>query len=363
MIAGEPTGPGRPPWRRGDLLGFVVGLGISAALSAAEGTSGCIRVSPENRPTWVTDAAWTDGGQILAIVDRNAGRILRFDERGSSLGQLRRPGPGATALNEPLGIEGTDDGMVVQDSLDRFLWIADGRVERSVDFSGRTAVLEFLAEPNGLVIFGTWMGSPPVQGFLRLRIEPPGLAEVLLPVSGTSPSRRAYALHRPVLARTGDGVYALTFDGRGSGIVRLPGRARLDSFPEAFEEPPTLPEGAGPEMLVPLYASVETSRMPIHLLGFGERLYLTTREPRTSGGTRWQVHRIDPAADRLEASIELPTSAAHLRVVPGPKAWALLEYGRVAAMGSRPLERLVLLPARWLTGTAPSGSLEARCGE
>lgn len=359
VALGAPGGTGRrrAPEQPGPGLAALLLLLIwsLAALDVRADEPGCVRRIPAERPSWITSAAWAPGGETLAVIDRVGGRVLFYRASGEVVGQVLRPGPGRTDLATPMALRAMGGELRVLDGTDQLKTLdAEGTVRPSHDLRGRAVVLDFVEAPaaEALVVFGLWRGEGSASGFLRLRGDPIEQVKLLHEVKPGSTTWQLTSLCRPTLARSGGHVYALTFDGRPA-IRELDTGRSLGAFPVGFSEPPTLPGRAGPELIAQLYALLERSAVPVQLHGRGERLFLVTRHPTESGQTRWEIHRIDPGEDRLEATLRLPTTAPHLLIAPGSERWAVLEFGHVEDVGVRKLTGLVTLPSRWLEGAEP----------
>jgi hypothetical protein len=109
-------------------------------------------------------------------------------------------------------------------------------------------------------------------------------------------------------------------------------------------------------------ALIRQSTMIAGVAGQGEFLYLLTREPGSGSGTRWLLHQIDPARDKLLRQIQLPTSSSHLIVVPGEKLWALIEKGPVT--GSPPVQEIgsvLMIPASLISGDSHGSTSMLAC--
>lgn len=152
----------------------------------------------------------------------------------------------------------------------------------------------------------------------------------------------------PTLARAGNAVFVLLYDAPMRIQQLLPQPRTLRAFPTGLGEPPDLAINS-PSPYFTFMANVERATAPVGLYGQGEKLFLLTRQP-AEDGTRWHVHRLDPVRDRLEASVELPTRAPHLRLAPGPVRWAVLELARPEADGAQRSLSLLLLPSAALAG-------------
>lgn len=340
---------------RGRFFLFAVALSlVFGSPLSAETSASCRRVSLGQPPGLVTAAAWRAGGELV-VVDRLAGKLLRFDARGEPIGEILRPGSDRFAINQPFHVQAVGDGLVVQDGLYRLVWL-DAALEgtRSADTRGRVALLDHTVVDGSVFVYGTAPaaldGKP--WGFFELAAEDLAQRRLVHPIEPEALSM--FSLSRPVVAQVGGVAYGLDY-GPPPTLRRLsePG-TRLAAFPDGFETLPSFPGKGGPEAIERFYGIVEQSRVPAQLHGFGRHLYLLTRHPSPESGTVWELHRIDPEKDAVEATLRLPSGSPDLEIVPGEPDWAVIEKGRIRLGGRQDVLGVLLLPASWLDGSTPS---------
>jgi hypothetical protein len=127
----------------------------------------------------------------------------------------------------------------------------------------------------------------------------------------------------------------------------------LAAFPKRYRQIPAMPADRGFDSFRQEMQTLARATMPAGLFGSGDHLYLLTREPHEKGGTRWLLHALDPATDKIEHVIELPTRAPFLIVAPGLVQWAILERGPYREpMPQQSLDSLLLLPSSWVEAAA-----------
>lgn len=177
----------------------------------------------------------------------------------------------------------------------------------------------------------------------------PGRSIRGLPLPGIRlQAERFFGLSEPLMASVGHRAYLLTFLEEELALFELtPSPRRLEAFPAGFSRSPPMPASEGREGTAANYALLESSKLPRGLYSRGAFLYLLTREPAPEG-TRWRLHQIDPAADRLMHSMTLPTRANHIFLVPGAERWAIVEKGPVVAAGQQAIPSAVLVPSAWI---------------
>lgn len=362
------------------LLASAPGVAVADG-GARPGEPGCRRVPLDPRPAWAFHGRWSEDGESLVLADVGAGVLRVYDRDGRLARTVARPGPGALEFNRPSAIQPLPGGSLMSDGT-RFLWLDEQLVPtRSYDLAavpvapgGTVRGLFEWAAADGrtygigdvLLPDGSWR-----SGFLSMPVEDPTAHRLAreLPLRDREEFDH-YLMGDPHVAAVGGRGYFLAM-AAPPRILEVGGEAaprRLESFPEGFDRLPALPLHGGFKSAEIRYRAYEGARLPVALLGRGERLYVLTREPAADGGargTRWSVTRIDPRADRVEGSVVLPTRAAHLTLIPGPKRWAVLEKGRVERYGEQPIPSLLLIPAAWLEGDASplarGAAEEGRC--
>lgn len=168
---------------------------------------------------------------------------------------------------------------------------------------------------------------------------------------------------RPLLTSTAKGVFLLEYHG-GPRVVRLlPEEKKLESFPPGFISPPPVPPNlSGPDGAWAFNEGVETNPVPVGLFAFGGDLFILTRTPKGANKALWQLHRLDPENDRLTGTLELPTEAPGIVLVPGKTRWAVLELGPAAPLLERKLLALGEFPASVLASLPRPGSEKVTTG-
>lgn len=157
----------------------------------------------------------------------------------------------------------------------------------------------------------------------------------------------------PTLARAGDGVFALVFGDSPAILSLLPVPMMLQTFPDGFRDVPELGRD-DPGTFRRFLQNLEEASAAVGLYGQGDYLYLLTRKPTARSTTTWQLHRINPATDRLEETRVLPTDAPHIRLIPGERYWAIVEQGEMAPDRSQPTRRILFLDRHDVLGAPTS---------
>lgn len=156
-------------------------------------------------------------------------------------------------------------------------------------------------------------------------------------------------LEFPLFASVNGKAYTLFLEGKKETEVRLGeisyGSTEprwLENFPEALREiievqrdPAMIRAGRGPELATLSLQDFEDSASLAGIYGFDGRLFVLFKEARVNSQTAWWLYKINMTDGRIDttdgqafARYRVPSSGAHLMVVPG-KTWAFVEKGPV----------------------------------
>ncbi len=174
-----------------------------------------------------------------------------------------------------------------------------------------------------------------------------------------APVRNFYLRTSSYLAALGEVGFVLLVDEEPAiAEVRrgVKGLRTLPSFSGEFGRRPNFEQLPAWESrkATAVYELLEGTRMPVGLYGRGEYLHLLVKEAMADDGeTAWWLIKLDPREGGKELTrVLLPSSAAHLTVVPGG-FWTIIEVGPVQGIGDRHAAFLetasaILIPAAWL---------------
>ncbi|MEM8961019.1 MAG: hypothetical protein AAGD38_06035 [Acidobacteriota bacterium] len=352
---------------RGTAVLLLAGLCLISWPAAA--TSPCRELATDLGSVY--DGTWTDGGDVLILAEDSRQRLARFDLRATDI-TLEAIVP-VPDLDRLIAIEPFENGYWLNAGVYHWIELDKTFTPRSsldllfsVSLFGPQSDLVQLV-PREVVPFGDRLVG---LGHVRRRGEEhaalalfgfqarPPIEDVrvfeLIPSLGQENEYVSFTY--PLVARTGDEVFALRL-GEPPRIDRLvPRHEALTAFPPGFERLTDVPQTTGDaEGWTVKERWLETTVSPSGLYARGEHLYVLTRRPSESSadpGSRWHVHAIDPERDRLGHAVILPTRAAKIALVPGPKHWALLELGPLEPPTLHRDTRVVLIPAAWIEDPA-----------
>lgn len=351
----------------------------AASRSAA---SECRRVALSPRPGWVSSGAWMENGTELVVADARSRQVLSFDAQGK--GFTARPQKLTRALEDsspariiadPAGdllfAELERERFTVLDSKDAFpIYRKNIRAESLVgDASQGTRSLDklFLWAPvrTDVLAYASIKEVAPggqeasSSEFVRFPVEHPDQFQTVV-ARNRNPSKIFYKLGHPLISSLRDTGYLLFFDNGTPGLYRnekgstelLPMGA-LDALYPRGGGSPVLPTFVRPEDFPAVMRAVERSSMPVGLYGFDGFLYVLFRSP-SGGATKWVMSKIDvdPRVDAIVASIDIPTRANHLTVVPGPREWAFIEKGPARGHKDQDVNSVLFVPASRIKGTS-----------
>lgn len=380
---------------RGQLISLLAivlvtaGSGLVSLVAPAEAdppvssvASSCRHVNLSPRPGWVSSGAWTENGTELVVADARSRQILSFDARGK--GFTAKPHKLSRALESfsPARIVADPAGEVLFAELERerftvldskdafpilrkdiraeslvgaasegarsldklFLW-APIRTDTLADILAYASIKE--VAPRGQE---SWSSE-----FVRFPVERPDQFQALI-AKNRNPSKIFYKLGHPLFSSLRDTGYLLFFDNGTPGLYRnekgstelLPMGA-LDKLYPRGGGAPVLPSFVRPEDFPAVMRAVERSSMPVGLYGFDGFLYVLFRSP-SDGATKWVMRKVDPKADAIVASIDIPTRANHLTVVPGPKEWAFIEKGPARGHKDQDVNSVLFVPTSRVKG-------------
>lgn len=357
------------------LLVSVLALGLTAGLSgfgdvAAAAGEQVRRVELKPEPGWSISGVWSEEGDSLLLVDAFRSQVLEYSTSGELLHSHDVPLQGSTMFSRPSQIQPWPGGYIVEQEDAGFVVVDtafDPRQE--VDLlagsakSAARAHAIYLWTPLGadrLVALGdaqmadgSWK-----TGLFLVSLKNPLQLDLLTELEDED-ALDVYLVGLDYLASVGDRAYFVEMWKSPPQIVEVrrledgSGETRrLAIFPEAARAGrapflrPYLSEASGLNQLPNLYAEIERSFMVSGIYGWEDHLYLLVRRPDAGVvGSRWSLTKVDPEKEAIVGQIELPTTAAHVTLIPGPDFWAVLEKGKVRGFGQQEIPTMLLVPS------------------
>lgn len=378
-------------------MGWRAAAAVAALLVAACASTGppaarsspCLRTELEPTPLWTAAAVWSADGEELLLVDPGSHRLLRFSAAGRLVDQVELAERLELDYSVPLRLQVLPNGYLLS-GRHRLVWLdrslAVTRVTRPADDLAPGAPEEVLlsdveAVGGDLVAFADYERTADEWGRGFVRLKRRGALQPLLelPLDDDELTEYYHYDRRPFLARIKGTVYALRLrqpaqllrlrrgrlakvadlelaDGyRAQSLHAAGGRLfllaeRLEPRAEEGEKPsaPAL-RSAGPADAAAL---LELSRAEV----------MRRRQ--------WLVQEVDPKSGRLLGRYPLPTASMRLRLLPGPRHWALLEERLAPSLGEQGAEpavnggdgtRLLRLDARHFAPLRPGDERTVHC--
>lgn len=342
-----------------------VGLLLRVPARASVGAD-CRAVTLTERLSWPTSAAWyrSPGGPALLVAD-----VSRVDGHlfAVSLAGRVEAAPGAAAKRGHSSftsfVRAGDDAILVEDesagsvlSFDlelneerAFLDLSTLELERG---GALVDLLDWTPWQGGLLGLG-YVRQGDYSGLALLEIERSGEARIVERVASGDESKAWFEQTAGNLAAVGgDGFFldlaagpapALKRVDRGANnstvlgpaTERFAGGPRLATSREwqAEQQLKTVLPGSGKRRAFIYFDLLEKSDSVAGILSWEERLYLLAKGAMSEAGeTSWTLVEVDPATGREVRRLLLPTTAAHVTVIPPAgegTAWAVLERARV----------------------------------
>lgn len=326
------------------------------------------RVSLNPQPGWSVSGAWSQDGDTLLLVDARRSVVLEYTTRGDVRAQHAVPLEGSMIYARPSWIrpwprggyivEQEDAGFVVLDRQLRSTLEVDLRATKGLSGFKDAAVFHWVPLSTGdLVAFGDvelqsglWK-----TGIFQVALTQPPRVEMLMEVDIEPEELDLYLVGLPYLTAIDDRVYFVDMTERPP-VLREIGK-RPDGSIEVRRLPISTTQTSRRPLLSPhlsghldqlsfVYSELERSSMISGIYGWDGELYLLFHEPNGVGdGSSWSLTRFDPDTEELGREVRLPTTAAHLTLIPGSESWAVLEKGRVKGFGQQEIPSLLLIPS------------------
>lgn len=347
------------------------------ALAVSQSEAPCVRAAGREGSAWIWSGAWSADGSRLVLVDVASGSLRVYGTGGDPAETVRRPGTGPLDFSRPNGIAAVEGGFWLKDGATHFV-LLDERLEpiRGLDTQEvppgvngvPRAFFNWTATADRLYGLGDVLTSEDERGWergwLEMAFAEPASPRLFRPAPSEEALHRLYRLGNRYAAADGQRVFILLLEGDDVGVLQIAPRIRrLRAFPKGFSALPRPPDSRAGRHTAEVYGFLEGATYPAGLHAWDGMLFVLTRRP-AEDGTRWTLHALDPEEDRLVGSVSLPTNAAHVTLVPGPRHWALVDKATVEPLpggrgGRHPVEGIVFLGADLLRD--PSGWGDELC--
>jgi hypothetical protein len=349
---------------------------LPSAKAATKAAAECRDVVLARKPGWTLSGGFTPDGSQLLIVDSLYSTILRYGgSSGESLGPIEDPIKSRIAGQLP--ITGKPRGA------DFILEVTDGLMlmDKNLNPVGTRKIQPNSTNSNGWSVTGLWEWQPVGKtdivafvdighgpnpydpknaqtAFVRFPLQDPKQFKVLqmFDLSGT-PNKGYFRSGYSYITSLGETAYYLSMNQGLSLYKQEKGKAPVNVsglLPKDLDSP-RLPDWNYIHEYVDLMKGITEKAMPVGLFGWQDSLYILYRSPQ-EGRTRWTLYNIDPSQKLPVSSVDLPISADHVTVVPGPKNWAFVEKGPVFSFGAQDIPRILFIPSHLLVRPLRTGS-------
>jgi hypothetical protein len=343
------------------ILGILGEICRPVARAQAQQNSGSVRCQELKRqgewPEYTNSGVWSEDGKKLFLLDNARRRLLEFSVSGKSEGVVYGELAKRLALGDPRSITPIKGGgFYIQTDENRFTAITgkalkDFVADRSPSGLGFVSkIYNFTVVGDEVVAFADVEESPDQfqRGFIVFpKVQPSAFRWLKMRISNAE--RTFFRLSFPYIATVGDTAYVLRMETKPELYSYKRGNLSLtpvDAFNTYAEGHllPQLPEFrmANFELLM---RTVERSRMPVGLYGWGSRLFLLERSW-TGKTTNWRFVVINPEVPGAKlASIPIGVNAEHLFAVPGNLRWSLVMKGQLTGLLSQKVTGIRFFPS------------------
>ena len=330
----------------------------------------CSKLVLDIEGAWTHRGAWSVDEKKLLLPDVFAGSIRVVSPSDAALSSWTRPGEGLLEANKPYDIVSIEGKYVLWEGAAHLIWLNQylepfegielAREDWKGDF-GVGAVRSWSLVDGGenLVAYGDLLDEDESweDGFFSVDLVGRTIRKFDVRTVDIQAKLYFTSIYE-YSARLDDEVFFLVAEANGKILSLKNDEHRfLKAFPTRFQEvPPRVdPQKSAIANIRETYSAIEKTSMPTGLYAGQNELFIMTREPHDEkDGTRWSLFPLDPEKDEIGEEITLPTTAAHVFLVPGSKYWAVVEKGSVEVGGGQTLESVLLLPTEWIEGeTSP----------
>ena len=339
----------------------------------AQVPAGAFDLPFDRSPLWVMSGVWNESGSRLFLVDSARQEIIPIGQDGSIRDAITPSLDGTGFLefnllksaNGQLYLDLDNVGLVATDhdfevSADKITKVGRDNfpgngIEKRIaavhawavsdDFIYAFADIEQRAIPN-------W-----VSGFIKIPLQKPEDFEFLVELKLSLGDLMAsfYQLGLNLFEASGTNVFVLVMDDPPYLVVAEPGGAnRKISVASACGGRPDIPRiNGGAASMTPALEALERSTGPIGVYSQDERVFLLCRQEVQQGDFQFSIAELNLTTGAAISLRPINTDAAHLVVIPGPRYWAFVQKGQVAAGRSggpfMPIKSVMMVPSKVFT--------------
>ena len=304
---------------------------------------------------WVYSGGWLSDSSQLILLDSYRDRVLIYSKSGLLLEARKLP----HSLTSSRVWSSNDGSLSVASFLEisnldpsRFDGMANIKFLRSAEQSPSAFVQWAWLEEGSLAFGDVTRGDTWSTGLFWLDPKRLDAPQQIIPFDQDSIQRLYYFTGIQYLASAGDKAYFLIPSDIPS-IFEV--RLDLDHKPTIEELRLPLLGTYSTELLdsaliggdaKEVFRAMELSHIPSGIFAWDNRVYLLERWPnQKKGTTEWSLRSIDFTNRTVGGQMVLPTTAAHLVVIPGTEHWAFIEKGPVVELGTQSVNGMLMIPS------------------
>jgi hypothetical protein len=324
----------------------------------------CARSNLDRPVQWTTSGIWNGSDLILADT------VWRGLRRYSIDGKLKPEMLGPLSRNwadlYPVKVENGENGfVVVQLEGNRFIELdRNYRFLRSVDAlslvgpNGATLekIYDWSLAGRDIVAFAdvktpNKLGDRWSCGIVRFHLEQSSRFKFLKSLSTDDVSRKFHRMGYAYLAAIGGTAYVILMEPSVHLLKNEEAQGNLKELVSLsadsnwLRKVSVLPNFIQPGDYAPLMRAVEDSTLPAGIYSWEGDLYLLSRSP-LGVGTKWLLSKIDPVKEQILGTVEIPSHANHLFVVPGPQYWAFVEKGPALGLKDQAVQGVLTIKSK-----------------
>jgi hypothetical protein len=309
--------------------------------------------TPKN---WIQSGVWTGNGSDLLLSDVASGSIIRISPSAGIIQEIKISLLSDGTSLRPTSMQVQGNSYLMESGEGHLFWVTNdfhlkddiplGTIDGDDGYVASSA-WSWIESGDRIFVFGdrgkVGMDNSWSVSLMRFSTHNPSSFDTLASWSLSDASRQFSRLGYPVLASVHNKAYILLIGESARIHVADHTLLPLKAFPSGYSHVPEIPARWDREMMSAIYAKMVNSQTVAGLYSEGEFLYVLTRRPDlSSGGTVWNISKIDPNRDLLLYTKKLPIESPHIVLVPGASKWAIVEKGPVKEPGKQSVFGIVL---------------------